>query len=227
MNWMTLHDGAKFGPHCDDIVHERELEFTKYIGHVNTASKPVGKWIGTEPCKHQSDTVGRCIQVGDHSPSGDSYLCLFSETKGWIHEVHQDKHVAVAHEISYEQFRDERSKSAADTDLFILFCTGKIDQQVLQLERSAYVDVSCWEQYYGPFAARAFFVKSNIPPSINDADIGLLRTVPEVGKAFADAIIEERASRRFEDAEDAAIRLKKRRKGLKNVDECVKRFRYY
>jgi hypothetical protein len=87
------------------------------------------------------------------------------------------------------------------------------------------VDASCWNQYYGPFAARAYFVKSKLPPLINDDNAGMLCLVPGVGKVFAAAILDERASHRFENAEDAEIRLKKR-KGMKNVDHCVKQFRY-
>ena len=56
-------------------------------------------------------------------------------------------------------------------------------------------------------------------------DTGMLCMISGVGKAFASAIVEERSVARFIDAEDALRRLRKR-KGLKNVEECVKRFRY-
>jgi hypothetical protein len=223
VHWTDLHAGARFGPACDEIVDELALEFKRCHGHVNTASKPVGKWIGTDPCLHTNDTIGRCIQVGPNSPSGDSYLCLHAEINGWIHEVHQEKHTD--HDITYKQFCVERKKSAADIDFFILFSTGKVNQEVLEVPRSAFVDASCWNQYYGPFAARAYFVKTKLPPLINDDDAEMLCLVPGVGKAFAAAILEERASHRFKDTEDAEIRLTKR-KGLKNVDHCVKQFRY-
>jgi hypothetical protein len=222
VNWMNIHGGAKFGLSCDEVVEERELQFKKCIGHLNTASKPVGKWIETDSCQHTGDTVGSCIQVGHHSPSGDSFLCLLSEKYGWIHEVHQDKNVI--HDITYEQFCEEREKSASDQDFYIMFSTGRVDPKVLEIPRSAYVDASCWDQYYGPFAARAFFVKQRLPPLINEDDAGILRLIPGVGKAFADAIIEERSLDRFQDPSDAEVRLKKR-KGLKQVEECVKRFR--
>lgn len=182
VRWMDLHKGAKFGSSCDEMVNEQALVFKKCTEQMNTASQPVGVWIGKNPCRHGSDTLGRCIYVGHSSPSGDSFVCLQSQTKGWIHEVHQDKNIEG--EITYEKFCEERAKSAADDDFFILLCTGTVNQNVLNLERSAFVDQSCWSEYYGPFAARAFFVKRKLPPLINDDGERILRLVPGVGKVL-------------------------------------------
>jgi hypothetical protein len=221
LDWRLLHSGAKFGPSCDDLVEECELVFKKYAGHFNTASKPIGEWPSS--CLHGSDALGRCIQVGHHSSSGDSFLCLHSKTNDWIHEVHQDKHLKGM--ISFEIFVEERKKSAANTDLFIMYSTGKIDEMVQSIPRSAYIDSSCWSDYYGPFSARAYFVKSRLPPLINEDDCRILQLVPGVGKAFATAVKEERSIAKFMNAEDAERRLKARKK-LKNVGKCVKKFRF-
>jgi hypothetical protein len=101
---------------------------------------------------------------------------------GWIHEVHQDK--LIEGEITYEMFCEERAKSAADDDLFIMFCTGTVNRSFLNLQRSAFVDKSCWNEYYGPFAARAYFVKHKLPPLINEDGERILRLVPELGKVL-------------------------------------------
>lgn len=223
VNWKEIHSGARFGPNCDEIIHERALRFQKCSKQMNTASIPVGVWHEKDSCKHDDKIVGKCIQVGHHSSSGDSFVCLHSVNSGSIHEVHQDK--CIKSEIKYDQFIAEREKSASKNDLFILFCTGKVDEKVLTIHRSAFVDSSCWKQYYGPFAARAYFMKTKIPPKINLDDAEILRFVPGVGKAFAAAIIKERSRGNFIDASDAEKRLRKVQ-GLKNVQSCVKLFRY-
>ncbi len=92
VHWMDLHVGPRFGSAFDEIFDVLALEYKKFHGHVYTASKPLGKWIGTDPCLHTKDTIGH-----------------------WIYEVHQDKHND--QEITYRQFCEERKKTAADVFL--------------------------------------------------------------------------------------------------------------
>ena len=167
--------------------------------------------------------MGYCKQPADHSPSGDSFVCLELEKGGFIHEVHQCK--KVDNEIRLVDFLKERRKAAADDDLFILFSTGHVDPLIAHERRCAYVDQSCWKEYYGPFAARAYFVRVTLPPMINSARRDILELARGIGPSYSAGIVEDRKeSGPFASPEDARRRLK--RKGLNVGKNVLKRLRY-
>ncbi|GMF24447.1 unnamed protein product [Phytophthora fragariaefolia] len=61
----------------------------------------------------------------------------------------------------------DAASSGGPDDLFIMYCTSEVTVDLCMLPNSAFVDATCWEAYYGPFAARAFFIKSVPLPCIN------------------------------------------------------------
>ena len=191
--WTEIHYGAQFGAGCDRRVIERPLTYVL-----------ADSWIGTktEGFNKGSCSCGReeCFlyQPAASSPSGDAFLCLEDATKGFFHEIHQCK--CVEETISLDVFAQERSKAAGPDDLFIMYCTGKVTADVCMLRNSAFVDATCWEAYYGPFAARAFFIKSVPLPSINTCSEVQLEFVDGVGPAYRERIAKKRPFTSLEDA---------------------------
>ncbi|KAF1785976.1 hypothetical protein GQ600_15251 [Phytophthora cactorum] len=60
--------------------------------------------------------------------------------------------------------RPKRKKAVGDDDLFVLYCTGRVpDIPDALFHKCAVVDQSCWDEYFGPFAARFAFL-ANTPP---------------------------------------------------------------
>ncbi|GMF23866.1 unnamed protein product [Phytophthora lilii] len=155
---------------------------------------------------------GKCFlyQPAAGSPSGDAFLCLEDATKGFLHEVHQCK--CVEEKISLDAFAQERSKAAGPDDLFIMYCTSQVTADLRMLPNFAFVDASCWEAYYGPFAARAFFTKSVPLPCINTSSEVQLEFVEGVGPIYRDRIAKKRP---FSSLEDALVKTKIPAKVLK------------
>ncbi|KAI9994926.1 hypothetical protein PInf_011773 [Phytophthora infestans] len=142
-------------------------------------------------------------QMQNGSPSGDAFLCLEDATKGFFHEVHQCK--CVEGNLSLDVFEQERLKAAGPDDLFILYCTSLVTADLCLLPNSAFVDATCWEAYYGPFAARAFFIKYVPLPCINTSSEVQLEFVEGVGPAYRARIAKKRP---FTSLEDAFVKTK-------------------
>lgn len=70
------------------------------------------------------------------------------------------------------------------------------------LPNSAFVDATCWEAYYGPFAARAFFIKSVPLPCINASSRVQLQFVKGVGPRYSARIAKKRPFASLKDALD-------------------------
>src|SRR5687768_17561170 len=78
-----------------------------------------------------------------------------------------------------------------------MYCTGPCSAPVDSLPpRSAFVDADCWENYYGPYAARAWFLTRNRPPDANNGTRSQLEAVEGLGSKRATAIIEARGKYR-------------------------------
>lgn len=62
--------------------------------------------------------------------------------------------------LSAAEFQAEKEKAVGDGDHFILFYTGFVSLDIPDalLKHCAIVDRSCWEEYFGPFAARGLLV---------------------------------------------------------------------
>jgi len=153
--WNVLHSGAKFGNLCSIEVTERELAYSIDTHRLSTKSLCLMQGSCSCGLKHR---LGYCIQPAPGSESGDCFICLESE-RGFLHEVHQYIEKTTG-SINLESFREERAKAASSHDLFMLFCTGKIDFDLSSEDYSAVVDESCWKDYYGPFVSRLFYIKT-------------------------------------------------------------------
>ncbi|EEY68330.1 crinkler (CRN) family protein, putative [Phytophthora infestans T30-4] len=198
--WTDIHHGARFGDGCNRRVIERQLTYALADKRMPTKTKGFKK--GRCSCGNDQ---GKCFlyQPADGSPSGDAFLCLEGATKGFFHEVHQCK--CVEGNLSLDVFEQERLKAAGPDDLFILYCTSLVTADLCLLPNSAFVDATCWEAYYGPFAARAFFIKSVPLPCINTSSEVQLEFVEGVGPAYRARIAKKRP---FTSLEDAFVKTK-------------------
>ncbi|KAI9994923.1 hypothetical protein PInf_011766 [Phytophthora infestans] len=198
--WTDIHHGARFGDGCNRRVIERQLTYALADKRMPTKTKGFKE----ERCSCGNDQ-GKCFlyQPADGSPSGDVFLCLEDATKGFFHEVHQCK--CVEGNLSLDVFEQERLKAAGPDDLFILYCTSLVTADLCLLPNSAFVDATCWEAYYGPFAARAFFIKSVPLPCINTSSEVQLEFVEGVGPAYRARIAKKRP---FTSLEDAFVKTK-------------------
>ncbi|KAI9994773.1 hypothetical protein PInf_011604 [Phytophthora infestans] len=198
--WTDIHHGARFGDGCNRRVIERQLTYALADKRMPTTTKGFQK--GRCSCGNDQ---GKCIlyQSADGSPFGDAFLCLEDATKGFFHEVHQCK--CDEGKLSLDVFKQERSKVAGPDDLFILYCTSQVTADLRVLPNSAFVDATCWEAYYGPFAARAFFIKSVPLPCINTSSEVQLEFVEGVDPTYRARIAKKRP---FTSLEDALVKTK-------------------
>ncbi|KAI9994778.1 hypothetical protein PInf_011609 [Phytophthora infestans] len=208
--WTDIHHGARFGDGCNRRVIERQL--TDALAGKRMPTKTKGFQKGRCSCGNDQ---GKCFlyQSADGSPSRDAFLCLEDATKGFFHEVHHCK--CDEGKLSLDVFKQERSKVAGTDDLFILYCTSQVTADLRMLPNSALVDATCWEAYYGPFAARAFFIKSVPLPCINTSSAVQLELVEGVDPAYRARIAKKRP---FTSLEDALVRTKIPVKVLRRFD---------
>eukprot|EP00644_Phytophthora_capsici_P006777 jgi/Phyca11/561911/estExt2_Genewise1.C_PHYCAscaffold_80222 len=196
--WKQVHFGALFGRGCDRLVRERPCSYEQLPKRMVTKTKGFSR---TETCSCGNDPGRHFIyQPAAGSSSGDSFLCVEDVEKGFFHEVHQYKRVQA--DFFVESFNKEKEKAAGPDDIFVLYCTAEVQVDISTLENCAVVDNTCWKEYYGPFAARAYFVNTVPPPCLNGSPASKLLLVPGVGKARARAIAEKRPFSDYEDAHE-------------------------
>ncbi len=142
----------------------------------------------------------QCVGDGDGDGDGDDVV---------VHEVHQYKHTKDT--MTLTLFKEERKKAASPRDFFVLFTTGPSHPDLKnQLPpRSALVDRSNAARYYGPFAARSFFMSAQWRPNIHTATREQLVEVDGIGDGKAEVILQAQANGvRFRDANHAQGMLK-------------------
>ena len=85
-------------------------------------------------------------------------------------------------------------------DVFIVFTTGNTTVTAEDLPaQGGIVSGKNFKDYFGPFAARAFF---NITIDINQATRSQLEAIAGIGEKSANHIITERSKRKFDSFED-------------------------
>ncbi len=136
---------------------------------------------------------------GSGATAADGFcpLEIIGEEEG-ARELHQDKHQQNI--FSLDDYMREYNKSAMKKDIFIVFTTGNTTITAKDLPaRGGIVSRENFKDYFGPFAARAFF---NIKIDINQATRSQLETIAGIGEKTANQIIEERLKRKFDSCED-------------------------
>ncbi|GBC05314.1 hypothetical protein RclHR1_06170018 [Rhizophagus clarus] len=169
------------------------------------------------------DPCGKyCIINAPGAPAGDSFVYGISlrdlnESSTAIikaNEVHQCKLLKKS-TINQKDFEKEQLKATGKHDIFILFTCG--ESQVNLSNYSAVVDKGNWENYFGPFAGRAFTYANTEPPNANTASVTQLSGITGIGKKYAGKILEIRKRKLFDDLDDCYRRTKISRKVLENL----------
>jgi len=198
--WNEIHTGARFGGNADVAVKMQPLSLVKATSHFNTKSPAEVDLVQHEYGSVKLSSCDAMILCAAGNPGGDAVCALETKDGTVVHEVQQDK--AVGFPVDQNAFDVEFKKSVSpNRDFFVFLCTnacsvGKIPS------RTAIVDQHCWQDYFGPFAARAFFAVSMAPPNANTAPRRHLEAVVGVGKAYASRIIAARATRQWKDAQE-------------------------
>ena len=137
--------------------------------------------------------------LNDTSARGaDGFCGLQLENGTIIKELHQNKHIQSP--VNKSLFEAERNKSANDSDFFILFTTHSCSLQSEDfVKRTGVVSKENFQDYFGPFTARAF---QDFQISINDASRSQLEAVPGIGPASANLILTERKKQSFQNQDD-------------------------
>jgi hypothetical protein len=197
-----LHLGAKFG--SSELKSRKIPSQPLFVENLHVQ-------LETSSSKCTAGTDKFYLSAPANS-AGDGFCC-FRDPKQDIHfhEVHQYKHKKG--KISEQDFLEEKSESSVFEDFFILFSTSGSD--VFELPANcALVDSGNWEQYYGPYWARAFYMKTQQAPSINHGSFFQLSSVSGVKRKRAEKIVEERKKGEFHSLENAYERLKIPKKNL-------------
>jgi hypothetical protein len=185
------------------------------------ASRQYGAASGSvTTVKHEHDTVNlndaaHMVRNGVSAPGGNAFLGLVVSTPSpltpytLIHEVQQYKLVRTA--VTQKMFDAEYEKSVkAGTDLFLLFTAVKERNVSTPKARSGLVDATCFRDYYGPFAGRAFVALhlDDAKLNINTAPRLHLEAVNSVGPVMAERIMQKRKEAPFTGPDDARTRTK-------------------
>jgi len=160
------------------------------------------------------ETADRLFLNGASSPSGDAFCALRIVGGGLLLEVHQYKLYA-QEKLTAALMEDERAKAANDSDAFLMFSTfDDVDPDDIPPSTGVVVKRN-FDDYYGPFAGRAFWLANLPQPKINEAQRSFLLSLKGIGPAYANRILEERQRLPFADAEDCYQRTKIPREALK------------
>ncbi|KAF9536709.1 hypothetical protein EC957_009924 [Mortierella hygrophila] len=198
----AIHTGARLRGNINFTNHH--LKLTVSSQHVNTKSYS-HRFVSAVRCENKTVNVRKgkhCIINAPSAPYGDSFTGI--DAQPFCTEVHQCKLITDGARIDYQA---ERRKAASDNDFFMLFTSqNHLDVELPPL--SGIVDGSNWEEYFGPFAGRAFVFATTGALDINLAQRRDLERMRGVGDGKAELIIQERSKRKFDSYSDADKRLR-------------------
>jgi len=194
VKWSDFHSGAIFGSGCDVGVVWKPLQFVQASAQFETSSTSWPANIAVNDVDFPSVQLidgEHVVLCARSNPGGDAVMgiTLTDESKTTVAEVQQYKHGN--QRINQRLFSLERQKAVnLDRDFFVLVSTGDSDRSLSVLPpRSALVDSSNFERYFGPFAGRAYFLMKGGPPSVNFCTSKQLATVPGITSDTAGLII--------------------------------------
>ncbi|RHZ72723.1 hypothetical protein Glove_240g37 [Diversispora epigaea] len=203
-----IHAGARLNGDIQFKNHNLRLEVAKHQTNTNSENYTASIW--NVECQNSTIDVRQfrhCIVNAPSSPHGDAFLSLDQQNTKILNEVHQYK--LMKKPITQEEYIQERKKSASRNDFFILFTTAE-NCNIKLPNQSGIVDGKVFNDYFGPFAGRAY--KWVMPKSkkisklnINNASFNQLCEMYRIGKKRANTII---LTRPFENITDANIKTK-------------------
>lgn len=215
---FDMHSGARLNGNISFKNHHLRLDVSS--NWVDSSSKIKEPIIQCEYALVDVRDYSYCIINGVSAPYGDAFIRLDTILQS-ANEIHQYKYYDRNSSFSQDDYINERRKSASDDDYFMLYIT-KDECNINLPSKSGIVDGKCWNEYFGPFAGRAYIFASKGPLNINKASYAQLQIADRVGPKTADKIIQERKKRSFDGVDDA----KKRLKGQKISRKALEQFIY-
>uniref|UniRef100_K3WPP2 Uncharacterized protein n=1 Tax=Globisporangium ultimum (strain ATCC 200006 / CBS 805.95 / DAOM BR144) TaxID=431595 RepID=K3WPP2_GLOUD len=137
------------------------------------------------------------LSIDNESPA--SFACM--EDSKRASSTHQYK-CTDEEDLSLQALDEEKSNAAGPEDLFLLYSTGDVACDVSSLRNVVVIDRSCWQAYYGPFAARAFFIQTNRATCLNTSPVELLSLVQGVNSAHSEILVGKRPFSSYTDAHE-------------------------
>ena len=137
-----------------------------------------------------------------------------------MNELHQYKLHGTPHYValSKELMDEERDKSANATDVLIILSTFDSVAPSDIPPNTAVVTKANFEDYYGPVAARAFYLSNIARVNANTSPRSVLLAANGIGDVRAQSILEGRKKQRFTGIDDCATRTGIPRKVLEDFD---------
>jgi len=213
----TFHSGACFGSINGIVIRESNSRTVEAAHHHDTKSGYEDSTCFTIRVGSVtvSDTYTNVIN-GSSTSAGDIFMRIrltMGDQEVECNEVIQCKLLKSKQNINAEMYENERAKAVnKNSDVFLLITSAHADEFALPA-RCGIVSSNEFDEYFGPFAGRAYqsFME---PPNINTASYHELWRIEGVGDALAKEIVNERNKRRFSNYEDAVkqLSLNKKRK---------------
>ncbi|GMF23225.1 unnamed protein product [Phytophthora lilii] len=213
----AFHAGARFGATDRLLIHEEvPRTVVKAVSQLETKSGSKDSLIRTE--HHGSvdiSTMSTVVVNADHAAAGDIFMRVhLTDGNRQIHsnEVIQCKFTERNQKIDRAYYEKERTKAVNNaSDVFLLIAPSDLVEPFDLRKRCGIVSKAEFNDYFGPFASRAYRSLFEAP-DINNASYQELRLIEGVGDAIAAKIIAKRNRKRFSSHDDAIERLFKNRK---------------
>ncbi|KAK1944393.1 hypothetical protein P3T76_004305 [Phytophthora citrophthora] len=211
MTLSAFHAGTLFGP--IDGVEINEPKSRKVLEAVCQYETKSGS--GIYECTTHRDSnkklsdMNTIILNGPSATAGDLFMSIELTTgcrQVLCNEVLQCKLLQTKKKLRESDYAKERDKAVnLNSDVFLLITSGGTNKFGLS-PRCGLVSIAEFQQYFDPFASRAYR-RFLVPPDINVVSYRELCRVEGLGAQLAARILAERERGRFSSVEDAVNRL--------------------
>jgi hypothetical protein len=193
-----VHSGARLNGDIGFINHHLKLRIPTFQEPTDSENSSANILCGNEIINVRQNK--HCVVNYTSAQYGDSFIGLDlgknKEKEGEkkyhspliFNEVHQYKFWNDK-AVNKEVYLNERNKVASKRDFFILFTTKNCNKFELP-ENSGIVDKENWNNYFGPFAHRAFVFAT--PFEINSVDRKSLQRIRSIGSQNSEKILTKR-----------------------------------
>ena len=194
VNVQTLHSGAKWGNGTmTDVINVSELQVQMATRQISTSTFNISDSVQCEHGIVIPSNGSNIILNAPGASAADSFCCRNVSIGGSILELHQYKLQKAI--LNQDDFEAERVKAVPTTTsttnpaLFLLITSSSIREPMVLPPNCGLVDRSCYEDFFGPYAARAF-IHNKVYANI--ASFQSLVLVPRIGEVRATAIQDHR-----------------------------------
>jgi hypothetical protein len=193
--WNNFHAGAIFTGSCAFSFVNKHLTFVRAAKQFSTKSSSKDNVCLINGAKYdlRKCLTDKVVLNCQGAPSGDSMVVLELPDDSICTEGHQCKRLDVS-TLTAGAVEQERLKAVEQSDCFIVICSGKLEKELFtgHLQRTAIINIDCFEEYFGSFAGRAFAYRFCGPVNVNMASVVQLIQCEGIAEATALKIIEKR-----------------------------------